>query len=352
MPHTVAQFAKSFYLANASRHPVEFVWEYTSPTRRDIYTQVHFPVLLGVAHDKRGYLNRLINVIDHTSTGLALHVNSGHIGVQINTHSQERDDGIFFKPSSMFASDTTHLVRDRPLAAYLAQNYQRELVDTFDVPIEEITDDELRDFLCGHQRKIWADHSIGTPENQNQVLYLPNSMLVDAFGTEGAYHPTRAYVEPLYKINVFEGGCFKANGHVHRALDAKRIELEPKQKEWYKKLVGIYGEVGAANMLTLVDVESAVKLGSIGPQLGLPRSQYAFREIFVVDSDRNIVGHSVLDFIKLYKNKTALRDFVNAYNAAYASPSNEALRLEFHKTVKAATRELDVDQPITEDDYV
>jgi hypothetical protein len=302
---------------------------------------------LGIINAGDDLLDRYISQENYTYTSLAFSRTTGKVGAFLQTQYDSTELGVVPVGPGLFVGKDRHIAADRSFGEILTPALQGQFEKTMRLAIEEATDKQLVEFILqSDPLKMFVP--TGDASTQEEIVYLPKSMNPCVFGTEYSFHPTRSFVEPIYRLNQFQSGRFIGDAHVHFELTEKIASRNP---GFYQRIIREFGgSVEASNMLSLPDINRFRTIRTTAQALGLPTLNYAFREIYVVDAKARVVAHSVFNFSEFAADSIGFKNFM-ALSKATADSSDPELRMEFQRVVKNHTKSLPVDQPISVDDY-
>ena len=346
VPKTVTALAKSFRNDKGERVNIENYWLFTG-SGKDTLDQARFVRTIGFHISRRIELARIIDSTARTFPAIAINPKTKDIGIRLVSLPNESETG-FMIEMSMFIS-RGHLSFDRPLAANLNPDLQRQLVQATGKTIEKVSDEDLFSFVLNHQQReeVRYSNGNGTSSGSEKLVTIPSSMTeIKLIGTQYSYHPLRSFMEQM-KENKYASGELIADGHIHEALSPKRIGGDP----WLQQLAQRYGPVRASATLSLFDVDQLLQMENHGVYYGVPWVQYAAREIFVINDEGEVKAHSVLNMAGIMNDEQRLNRFVNVSKTSLSAPVNADYRLKFHDMILDFTTQKNVDEPLTPKDY-
>lgn len=346
VPGIVSRMAKSFATSRGTGAGIETHWLYTGSGNGALDT-AWFGQTIGVDLADDG-LDRIVRGFDHLSTALAVRLPRNELGIQL-TFTPAVGDAAMAQVECTFIPDERKLIRDRPLARLLIQPYRSELAAMYG-ELDRITDEQLATFVLAHRRteRIRYPNAGADGAPSTQLAYLPASLRANVFSTPGSYHPTRSFLQPALAANRYDNGDTIVDGHVHRALTAKRNGGDP----WLTQLADRYGgPAKAAAVLSLADSEQFLQIEHWGRRFDRSDLQYAARELFVTDDDANVVAHSVFPMHTVLADDTLFARFVDVLKRCSVSPTNADLRLRYHDMMMELTLQLPLDRSLRLSDY-
>lgn len=347
VPRLVASLAKSFRNDRGERVNIEFYWMYTGTNSRTL-DQARFARTIGFHSSKRDILDKIIDPTATTFPSIAVHPKTQGIGLHLISVPQEISGAGFMDERSTFIPHIGHLILDRPLAANLNLELQQHLMQQTGKTIEQISNNDLLSFVLNHSQSKEFHYCSGT----EKIVSIPASMtVINAIGTQHTHYPLRPLMEQM-RENKFSNGELIADGHIHEALTAKRISKDP----WLQKLADRYGAVKAAATLSLFDVQGLLQMEDFSKIfVDIPEdtlgTQYAAREIFVIDDFGEVKAHSILNFAEIMKDEKSFIKFLTVAKTSLASPADQDYRLEFHDMIQEFTVQKNVDEPLVPSDY-
>jgi hypothetical protein len=346
VPAIVAALANSFKHADGKPAVLENTWLYTGSSERTL-DRVWFGSTIGLSGNFEDLLDRVINIVDQTNVSLGVNPKSGDIGVHIIASPHNIDHEKQNATQGIFVPDRKHLLRDRPLASYLHPDVRGPLIARYSGSNQNISNRQLAEFVLTHHQREESVCAIGDSDESAAIAYIPRSMTVNLFATAGSYNPTRAFFEPPIRSNRFESGELIADGHIHRALTPRRNAND----SWLHTLAKRYGHIRIAATLSPFDCQTLMSREHLGKHFGVPSFQDAARELFVIDDDGRIVGHSVFNLVSLYADNRQFERFVQVTRQTLKDSTNAELRLLFHDMMIEFTTQKGIDEQLLESDY-
>lgn len=348
VPRLVAALAKSFMNDKMERVNIENYWLYTGSSN-DAIDQARFGRTIGFYSSRRDVLDRIVDTTARTYPAIAVNPRTKDVGIRLVFSPNESETG-FMDERSTFISNRGHLIFDRPFAANLNPEFQKQLMQAIGKNLEKITHDDLYNFVLNHPQKLEVVYSNGngTPHGSDKIITIPASMtIINTIGTQHSYYPLRSFLEQM-KENKYANGELIGDGHIHEALTSKRIGGDL----WLQKLAQRYGPVKAAATLSLFDVDTVLQMENIGPYFDISWVQHAARELFVIDDDGDLKAHSVVNISAIMKDDQRLNRFVDVSKTALSAPSNADYRLKWHDMMQEFTTQKGINEPLTQRDFV
>jgi hypothetical protein len=364
VPALVSALAKSFRNDRGERANIELGWWYTG-TNDTHLDQARFARTIGFYSAERDKLDAVVSSSAHTTASLAVDRDSRDVGLLLISVFPRLSESGFMDQRCTFISKRGHLILDRPIAATLTADLRDQLFRRTEKKIDQITDHDIADFIIHHPdrdefRYRTYDALAGLDRARTTVVVtIPHSLRsIGAIGTQHAHYPLRNFVEEI-RENRYAKGEMIADGHIHEALTPRRIQGD----SWLQQLADRYGAVGAASTLTLFDVEQLLQCEKNIQVFGVPWVQYAAREIYVIDDNGEVRGHSVLNMNRIMHDQAKLDRFLTVANAALDNQPDEGAsdaefdryerdyRLPFHEMIQEFTTRKGISEPLAPTDY-
>ena len=342
VPRLVAKQAKSTRDAKGHLAPIEHNWLYTG-TANHALDRAHFARFIGVDASLEGLMDGVIASAFHTTVAVACSTRSGDVGIQITGYPALSYSGAAASRSAFVANSA--LILDRTLPDLLSDESRDQLAQRVG-NVSRATEADLLKFLLSHPDRQTIRYPCHDQVALGEVVFLPNSIWANMFATPGSYSPTRDFLL-LLGNNRYDGGELMGDGHIHRALTAKRNAGDP----WLEMLAQRFGPTRGASVLSLYDSDVLMQMESLGKELSINRTQYALHEIFVIDDGGELVAHSALNMGKIMAGEAVVNRFIDVTKRSLSAPSNPDYRLKYHEMMTELTTQKDVSEPISRCDY-
>lgn len=349
VPNLVDRLVKSFRDRNGAPATVEMCWLYTGTTTHQLDV-AWFPQTIGVLNAPTMMLDRLLDETNYIYPALGFQPESGELGVQFTVVPPSAPtDGITVGAPGLFVSYQKRLICDRHLTQYLKPFVRSQLSTKYGLSSGEATDTQLIQFILSHEQRCEASYPRDEPHRFDKVIYIPNSMSISSIATEISNHPTRAFVEPAMRANRYQedGNPLFADGHIHRALTERHINGDP----WLTAFARRYGPQASAGMLSLFDADVILRMEHLGANYGLPAFTHAARELYVVDDNAELVGHSVLNVSALWSDEQRIGKFFNLTWDALKAPKDPDRRFAYHDMMMEYTKQKGIAEALSPRDY-
>ena len=343
VPQVVQQFAKSFHDSEGKRKSVEVYGIYLLGPQPELNPELNravFPRIVGVQSTRREALDNVVKPLARTFPAIAAFIHSREIGLRLVSLPQAEDEETGFQQEdSTIISSKGHLILDRPFAANLNSEYQKQLVQVTGKKIEDVSDEDLFKFIDGHGNKIQIPSS---NRDGKTIITIPGSMAnISLLSTPYSYHPLRPFMEQI-NGNQFRNGEVLVDLHSH-------LVLEP-TNPWFQTLHDRFGSVKGSATLSFTDLNKLIDIENWCKNFGKEFVQYGARELYVMNLKGDVVAHSVFPMSKIMRDEQVLRKFLRVFRTAFVVPSVEN-RIAVHDLMQELTIQKGVNEPLTPKDY-